>query len=611
MKTLLLVAVNITVIGVFVYLFRKKNLLSYFSGGRWWLTWLSVAVITLMDELTSIFYAPSEAYRFIGMSAIAFLVLTSLLMRFLSTRMVEIAEILEHHKIKGGGVYSFSYLVLGPTLSFVAVASILVVYILTASISTVSAVENGLTFVSLTQEQKLFFQFAIVWGIAGLNILGIRENARFTFTLFAIVSVVMLSLLASGLYDAKPESWQTIGRSFVDSFTAIREGGMIGGFALVIISVSGCILAYSGIESVIQTAGLVKTWREISKAYVFLALTVGIFTPTISALALSSGLDPVRHETDLITQYAAMLNGLPFGVIVGAIASVALIMAVNTAYVASSELIERVAHRYDFQWIIQTNRRQSLYRIHLANAIFFSLLILVTEGQQKTLAEMYALSLVASFCINMGSLLFYRYFKGTNEIREYHTSRLGTFLLFVILIGCFVYLSLTRPYGLGLWAGATVFFLVVGLVVARQRAPERKYIEASDTPLEMILALAEAPGDRIDVYFKRPQEEGGAPDPSVAYVSFYSPRAGIPPKIAPNHYRFQMSGQTLFDSITELLHVFKYELPHKTITFHFGWPLSSWLDRLSTGVMVFSIMKLPKDFPEFNFRIEYVGKKQA
>ncbi len=610
MKTLLLVTVSLTVIGILVYLSRRRNLLSYFSGGRWWLTWLSIGVITLMDELTSIFYAPSEAYRFIGMSAIAFLVFTSLLMRFLSTRMVEIAEILEHHKIKGGGVYSFSYLVLGPTLSFVAVASILVVYILTASISTVSAIENGLTFMSLTHGQKLVFQFAIVWGIAGLNILGIRENARFTFLLFAVVSVVLLTLLASGLYEARPESWQTIGRSFVDSISTIRQGGLLGGFAFIIISVSGCILAYSGIESVIQTAGLVKTWREISRAYVFLALTVGIFTPTISALALSSGLDPARHETDLITQYAAMLNGLPFGVLVGVIASVALIMAVNTAYVASSELIERVAHRYNFQWIIQTNRRQSLYRVHVANAIFFSLLILVTEGQQKTLAEMYALSLVASFCINMGSLLFYRYFKGTNEIREYHTSRVGTFLLFVVLVGCFVYLAVTRPYGLGLWTGATVFFLVVGLVVAKKRAPERKYIEETDTPLEMILALAEAPGDKIDVYFKRPHEEGGTPDPAVAYVSFYSPRAGIPPRLAPNHYRFVQTGQTLFDSIQELLYVFKYELPHKHITFHFGWPLSSWLDRLSTGVMVFSIMKLPKEFPEFNFSIDYFAKKE-
>ncbi|MEK9135762.1 MAG: hypothetical protein AAB393_01460, partial [Bacteroidota bacterium] len=64
MKLAVLIALNVVIIGVFVWLFRKKNLLSYFSGGRWWLTWLSIAVITLMDELTSIFYAPSEAYRF-------------------------------------------------------------------------------------------------------------------------------------------------------------------------------------------------------------------------------------------------------------------------------------------------------------------------------------------------------------------------------------------------------------------------------------------------------------------------------------------------------------------------------------------------------------------
>src|SRR5512135_1935262 len=180
MKLTFLIALNVVVVGVFAVLFRKKNLLTTFSGGRWWLTWLSIAVITLMDELTSIFYAPSEAWRFIGFHAIAFIAITSLLMRFLSTRMVEIAEILEHHNIRGGGVYSFSYFVLGPTLSFIAVASIMVDYILTACISTVSAVENGLTFVALSGTTKLVLQFGIVWGIAFLNILGIKENARFT-----------------------------------------------------------------------------------------------------------------------------------------------------------------------------------------------------------------------------------------------------------------------------------------------------------------------------------------------------------------------------------------------------------------------------------------------
>lgn len=609
MKILVLVLVNVAVVATFVYLFRRKNLLSYFSNGKWWLTWLSVAVITLMDELTSIFYAPAEAFRFIGSYAVAFIAITSLFMRFLSTRMVEIAEILEHHKIRGGGVYSFSYLVLGPQLSFVAVASILVVYVLTASISTVSAVENGLSFISLSHWQKLILQFGIVWGIAGLNILGVKENARFTFSLFAVVALVLLTLLASGLYDASPTSWRHIGDSFSYSGVRILEGSVWESFAWIIVCISGCILAYSGIESVVQIAGLVKTWREIAKAYVFLALTTGIFTPLISALALTSGLDPSHHETDLITQYAAALNGVPFGMLVGFIAFIALIMAVNTAFVASSELIERVAHRYSFNWIVQTNKRQSLYRVHIFSALFFSIIIILTEGKQQTLAEMYALSLVASFGINMGSLLFYRYFKGTKEIREYNTSRFGTFLLFVVLVSCFIYLAMTKPYGMGLWVGATVFFLVVGLVVAQKRAPEQKEIEQTDTPMEMVLALAEAPGEKIDIYFKRPLEEAGSALPHIAYVSFYSPRSGIPTRAASNHFRFAMSGQTLFDDIRQLLYVLKYELPHKSITVHFGWPLSSWIDRLSTGVMVFSIMKLPKEFPEFNFTIDYFGKK--
>jgi hypothetical protein len=95
------------------------------------------------------------------------------------------------------------------------------------------------------------------------------------------------------------------------------------------------------------------------------------------------------------------------------------------------------------------------------------------------------------------------------------------------------------------------------------------------------------------------------------FVSFYSPRSGIPERLAPNHYRFALSGQGLFDSITELLYVLKYELPHKHLRVHFGWPLSSWLDRLAIGVMVFSIMRLPKMFPEFTFVMEYFGKKNA
>ncbi len=192
---------------------------------------------------------------------------------------------------------------------------------------------------------------------------------------------------------------------------ASRPGRGSRGYDKFISNIAFCILAYSGVESVLQTAGLVRGWREISKAYWFLAGTVGLVTPLMAALALSAPIDFAQHEGDLITYYATMLNGVPFGIAVAVLASLTLILAVNTAFVASSELMERVAHRYGFEWLIATNSRQSLYRIHILSAAFFSLVILITSGSQQILADMYALGLVASFCINVGALIIYPVFQ--------------------------------------------------------------------------------------------------------------------------------------------------------------------------------------------------------
>jgi amino acid transporter len=600
---------NILVIGIFAYLLTKKNLLSYFSGGRWWLTWLSIGIITLMDELTSIFYAPSEAFRVIGLNAIAFLILTSVLIRFLSMRMIEIAEILEVNGVRGGGVYSFSYLVLGPTVSFIAVASIIVDYVLTACLSTVSAIENGMAFFPLSDTVKFLFEVGIVWLIAGLNILGIKENAKFTFGIFIIAAVILLNLLFSGIYQADIGSIKTIGQSFSNIIGTVTEGDWFNGYFFVIVGVSSCILAYSGIESVVQTASLVRSWKEIRKAYTFLALTVGLFTPVLAAIVLSSRIDITHHETDLITQFAKHVGGIPFGYIVGILASILLMMAVNTAYVASSELMERVAHHYGFHWIIKTNKRQSLYRIHIGNAMFYTVIIYLTGGNQMMLAEMYAIGLLASFTINMGSLLLYRYKKGTKESLEYNTSRIGTLVIFVIMLSCFLYLGYHKPYGTFMWTAVTAVFLFIGLRYAEKRAPEKKEIQQTDSPMQMILSLGETNRSDIHVFFRRPKEHGTQTvDQSSVYVSLYHPRQGIPLKLASNHYRFAYQGKSLFEAITEILYALEYELPHKSITVHLGWPTSSWLDRLSTGVMIFSVIHLVKYFPRLNFKVEYFGR---
>ena len=66
LKSILLIVANLGLVGFFIYLLRKPGRLSYCLNGRRWLTRLSVAVITRMDELTSGFYAPVEADRCAG-----------------------------------------------------------------------------------------------------------------------------------------------------------------------------------------------------------------------------------------------------------------------------------------------------------------------------------------------------------------------------------------------------------------------------------------------------------------------------------------------------------------------------------------------------------------
>jgi hypothetical protein len=609
MKTVILVIINASLLGFFIYLLRKPGLLTYYLNGRFWLTWLAVAIITLMDELTSVFYAPAEAFRFIGPSAIVFIAFTALFIHYMTTRLVEVAEILEHHGVFGGGVYSFSYLVLGPVISYVAVSSIMVDYILTACISAVSAVENATSFFPVSHFSKMAMAIGIVWSIAGLNILGIRENARFTFTIFILAAFIFFNLIVSGILSLDSASILRLKESVDDTATRLQTDSWGRSYGIFIASVASCVLAYSGVESVLQTAGLVRSWREIGRAYIFLALTVGIVTPLVAALALSAPIDFAAHEGDLITFYATQLNGVPFGIAVAVLASLTLIMAINTAFVASSELLERVAERYGFHWLTATNRNQSLYRIHLLNAVFFSAIIFITQGSQMILADMYALGLIASFCINMGSLLIYRYFMGTKEVIHFNTSRLITLIIFLIFVSCFLFLAWMKPHGTQLWAVVTGIVLASGLLVARKRAPEIKEIAQTDSQMEMILHLAESTEDEVHILFRRPREEAlRHVKQNEVYVTFYSPRQGAPTKLADNHFRFAASKRSIYQHIVALLKVVEYELTHKKVTVHFGWPLSSWLDRLSIGVMVFNLMRLPRQFYRFNFNINYPGR---
>jgi hypothetical protein len=126
--------------------------------------------------------------------------------------------------------------------------------------------------------------------------------------------------------------------------------------------------------------------------------------------------------------------------------------------------------------------------------------------------------------------------------------------------------------------------------------------------MDLILHLAESTEQEVHVIFRRPWEEAlKRASQNEAYVTFYNPRRGAPAKLAPNHFRFAARTQSLYQHIVGLLKVVEHELTDHQVTVQFGWPLSSWVDRISIGVMVFNIMRLPRQFPNFRFTITYPG----
>ncbi|MDO8643680.1 MAG: hypothetical protein Q7S00_01765, partial [bacterium] len=126
----------------------------------------------------------------------------------------------------------------------------------------------------------------------------------------------------------------------------------------------------------------------------------------------------------------------------------------------------------------------------------------------------------------------------------------------------------------------------------------------------MVLFIAESEEKNINIYFKRPHDNPQEKLYGLSIlITFYSPRQTIPVRLGPNHFRIPFKRANIIENIRAVLSLLSYEIKDRNITTHFGWPTSSWIDRLSTGVMVFQFIRLPKMFPEINFKMDQFKTK--
>jgi hypothetical protein len=241
---------------------------------------------------------------------------------------------------------------------------------------------------------KLSLELLIIWLIAGLNLVGARENAKVTYVLFGITAYVLTILAFLGISQLDHAQVYKVVASYKTTLSQdFLTLDPVKTIELISIGFGSTILAYSGIESVLQTHKLVENWKTIHKAYIMLGLTVGIFTPLIGTLALARVENPLDHVDDLITYYSKLVGTNIMAIAVVILASLTLAFAVNTALVGATELISTMADNHKAYWISTTNKFHAHYRIIIFMSVFFSFIVLITQGNQDIVADMYAIGL--------------------------------------------------------------------------------------------------------------------------------------------------------------------------------------------------------------------------
>jgi hypothetical protein len=171
-----------------------------------------------------------------------------------------------------------------------------------------------------------------------------------------------------------------------------------------------------------------------------------------------------------------------------------------------------------------------------------------------------------------------------------------------------------RPYGTLLWFVITAIFIFLGIKISKTRSPEIASRFETSTPMDIVFAIAEMAGESVNIIFRRPREkESAIEDKNSIFVTFYTPRLEKPGEKLSNQYWIAMQPRTSFyNMIRSLLETIKYEIGDmKKVSIQFGWPMSSWLDRLSVSTMIYNITRLPKKFPEFTFSMNYFGKNET
>lgn len=419
-----------------------------------------------------------------------------------------------------GGVYVVVRDSMGPTMAKLSVSALVVDYVLTGPISSVSAGQYLGRLINELAEMAgihsslspnafaVFFSVAVTVYFWRQNTKGIHESSSKALRIMQITTIMVvclliwcpLTLLLQDKVELPPApSLESL------RFDSHSLGWLEGTFwpsiwlAAMIIAFGHSLLAMSGFETLAQVYREIASpkMQNLKRAANIVCIYALVSTGLISLFAVMIIPDNVRPQyyDNLIGGLSMSLAGptvlkLTFHVFVVIVGTLILSGAVNTSIIGANGVLNRVAEDGVLvEWFRKPHRRfGTSFRIINLITLLQLLTILASRGDVYLLGEAYAFGVVWSFFLKGLGVLALRFQRHDQEYRFPFNLKIGktdlpiglavtTFALFLVAIANLFTKKVATIYGVSFTILLFLVFTVSERLNARRRRDSRTGLE--------------------------------------------------------------------------------------------------------------------------------------
>ena len=414
----------------------------------------------------------------------------------------------------GGGAYAVSRANLGPALSQLAAASLIVDYVLTVAVSIAAGVDALTSAFPALAALTLPMDLGLVALIMMLNLRGVGESARaflvpafvFIFGVLGVVAVGIVHPLA-----ARP----------VPVPAPVAPLGAFG-FLLLLRAFSNGCSALTGVEAIANGVPLFKApeVRRAKNTEYLLGLILSLMLVGVTLLALRLHTNPLAHETVLSQVISGSVGRSPVYYIVELSVTAVLGLAANTSFGGLPLLASVLAQDNLLPHVFAIRGDRHVYQYGIVTlALAAACLLVASGGDTNALIPLYAIGVFTGFTLSQSGLVLH----WLKELPANWRTRVGLNALGALVTGLATITFVVSKFTAGAW----VVVLAIPLIMVLFRRIHHYYgrVGASlrlghmPPPLQNRKALVVVPVTGLSLLTSRALEDALAISDNVVAVS--------------------------------------------------------------------------------------------